>query len=66
MLARRNRPAGLPGSPLELTTAQRPKQRVLLEQKFVKDNGISVKQYLEQNSTPLVKTFYRIQLGENS
>jgi elongation factor Ts len=41
-------------------------ERVLLEQKFVKDNGISVKQYLEQNSTPLVKTFYRIQLGENS
>src|SRR5215208_956128 len=31
MLARRNRPAGLPGSPLELTTAQRPQQRVLLE-----------------------------------
>ncbi len=41
-------------------------ERVLLEQKFVKDNGITVKQYLEQNSTPLIKTFYRIQLGENS
>ncbi len=41
-------------------------ERVLLEQKFVKDNGISVKQYLEQNNTPLVKTFHRIQLGENS
>jgi elongation factor Ts len=41
-------------------------ERVLLEQKFVKDNGISVKQYLEQNSTPLVKSFHRIQLGENS
>jgi len=41
-------------------------ERVLLEQKFVKDNGITVKQYLEQNSTPLVKSFYRIQLGENS
>jgi elongation factor Ts len=41
-------------------------ERVLLEQKFVKDNGITVKQYLEQNSTPLVKSFHRIQLGENS
>jgi elongation factor Ts len=41
-------------------------ERVLLEQKFVKDNGISVKQYLEQNDTPLVKAFHRIQLGENS
>jgi len=41
-------------------------ERVLLEQKFVKDNGISVKQYLEQNDTPLVKDFHRIQLGENS
>src|SRR5829696_7567254 len=33
MLARRNRPDGLPGSPLELTTAQRPQQRVLLERR---------------------------------
>jgi elongation factor Ts len=41
-------------------------ERVLLEQKFVKDNGISVKQYLEQNKTPLVKSFHRIQLGEDS
>jgi elongation factor Ts len=39
-------------------------ERVLLEQKFVKDNGISVKEYLEQNNAPLVKTFHRMQLGE--
>lgn len=39
-------------------------ERVLLEQKFVKDNGISVKEYLEQNSTPLVRSFHRMQLGE--
>lgn len=39
---------------------------VLLEQKFVKDNGITVKQYLEQNDTPLVKAFHRIQLGEDA
>ena len=40
-------------------------ERVLLEQKFVKDNGISVKEYLEQNSAPLVKSFHRIQLGDS-
>ena len=40
-------------------------ERVLLEQKFVKDNGISVKQYLEQNDAPLVTSFHRMQLGEN-
>ncbi len=39
-------------------------ERVLLEQKFVKDNGISVKEYLEQNNAPLVKAFHRMQLGE--
>jgi elongation factor Ts len=39
-------------------------ERVLLEQKFVKDNGISVKEYLEQNNAPLVKSFHRLQLGE--
>ena len=39
-------------------------ERVLLEQKFVKDNGISVKEYLEQNDAPLVKSFHRLQLGE--
>jgi elongation factor Ts len=40
-------------------------ERVLLEQKFVKDNGVSVKEYLEQNSAPLATSFYRIQLGES-
>ena len=40
-------------------------ERVLLEQKFVKDNGVSVKEYLEQNNAPLVKSFHRLQLGEN-
>lgn len=39
-------------------------ERVLLEQKFVKDNGISVKEYLEQNEAPLVKSYHRLQLGE--
>lgn len=39
-------------------------ERVLLEQKFVKDNGISVKEYLEQNDAPLVKSYHRLQLGE--
>ncbi|MEX0593203.1 MAG: translation elongation factor Ts [Balneolaceae bacterium] len=41
-------------------------ERVLLEQKFVKDNGISVKEYLKQNETPLVKSFHRIQLGDDA
>lgn len=39
-------------------------ERVLLEQKFVKDNGVSVKEHLEQNDVPLVKSFHRLQLGE--
>lgn len=41
-------------------------ERVLLEQKFVKDNSLSVKEYLEKNDTPLVKRFHRLQLGEDS
>jgi elongation factor Ts len=41
-------------------------ERVLLEQKFVKDNSLSVKEYLEQNDAPLVKAFSRLQLGENA
>lgn len=41
-------------------------ERVLLEQKFVKDNSLSVKEYLEQNDAPLVKSFHRLQLGENA
>lgn len=39
-------------------------ERVLLEQKFVKDNGVSVKEHLEKNDIPLVKSFHRLQLGE--
>lgn len=39
--------------------------RVLLEQKYVKDNGVSVKEYLQQQKSPLVKSFHRIQLGES-
>lgn len=41
-------------------------ENVLLEQKFVKDNSLSVKEYLEKNDTPLVKSFHRLQLGEDS
>lgn len=39
-------------------------ERVLLEQKFVKDGGITIAEYLKQNGAPSVKTFRRIQLGE--
>jgi elongation factor Ts len=38
---------------------------VLLEQKFVKDNSVSVKEYLQQNSMPLVIGYRRLQLGED-
>ncbi len=41
-------------------------ERVLLNQKFVKDNSVTVKQYLEQNGAPLAKSFHRIQLGEDA
>lgn len=41
-------------------------ERVLLEQKFVKDNSLSVKEYLAQNDTPLVESFHRLQLGDDS
>ncbi|MEQ9308085.1 MAG: translation elongation factor Ts [Balneolaceae bacterium] len=41
-------------------------ERVLLNQKFVKDNGVTVKQYLEQNGAPLAKSFHRVQLGEDA
>ena len=40
-------------------------ERVLLEQKFVKDNGVSVKEFLQNTDSPLVTSFHRIQLGEN-
>lgn len=41
-------------------------QKVLLEQKFVKDNSLTVKSYLEENDTPLVSSFHRLQLGNDS
>ena len=41
-------------------------ERVLLEQKFVKDNSLSVQDYLKQQDTPLVKSFHRLQLGDDS
>lgn len=41
-------------------------ERVLLDQKFVKDTSLTVKAYLQQNNAPLVKSFHRLQLGENS
>jgi elongation factor Ts len=40
-------------------------ERVLLEQKFVKDSGVSVAEFLKQQGEPAVKTFKRLQLGEN-
>jgi len=41
-------------------------ERVLLEQKYVKDNGITVKELLEKKDAPTVVSFHRMQLGENS
>lgn len=41
-------------------------ERVLLEQKFVKDNSVSVQDYLQQNDMPLVTSFHRLQLGDEN
>ena len=41
-------------------------ENVLLEQKYVKDNNMSIKEYLESNDAPLVKAFHRLQLGEEA
>ena len=38
-------------------------ERVLLEQKFVKDGTLSVQDYLKQSGAPTVTSFVRIQLG---
>lgn len=38
-------------------------ERVLLEQKFVKDGSLSVREYLEKAGSPEVLSFVRIQLG---
>jgi elongation factor Ts len=40
-------------------------ERVLLEQKFVKDGSVSVSEYLKQKGAPSVRSFKRLQLGEN-
>jgi elongation factor Ts len=37
--------------------------RVLLEQKFVKDNSVTIDQYLKKSGAPTVITFKRVQLG---
>jgi elongation factor Ts len=39
-------------------------ERVLLEQKFVKDGAITVREYLKSTGTPDVISFKRVQLGE--
>ena len=41
-------------------------ENVLLEQKFVKDSGISVKEYLNKENAPDVIAFHRLQLGEEN
>jgi elongation factor Ts len=38
-------------------------ERVLLEQKFVKDGGITVREYLANSKAPDVNRFFRVQLG---
>ena len=41
-------------------------ERVLLDQKFVKDSSVSVRDYLKNNNASDVKSFYRLQLGESN
>ena len=41
-------------------------ERVLLDQKFVKDSSVSVRDYLKNNNAADVKSFYRLQLGESN
>jgi len=41
-------------------------ERILLEQKYVKDNGMTISELLEKEKAPTVKSFHRLQLGENS
>jgi elongation factor Ts len=40
-------------------------ERVLNEQKFVKDGGITVREYVKANGAPAIVSFKRIQLGDN-
>ncbi len=41
-------------------------ERVLLDQKFVKDSSVSVRDYLKNSNASDVKSFYRLQLGESN
>ena len=41
-------------------------ERVLLDQKFVKDSSVSVRDYLKNNNASDVKSFFRLQLGESN
>ncbi len=41
-------------------------ESVLLEQKFVKDNSVTIDQFLKNNGEPTVKAFWRLQLGETA
>ncbi len=41
-------------------------ERVLLDQKFVKDSSMSVRDYLKSNDASDVNSFYRLQLGESN
>lgn len=38
-------------------------ERVLLEQKFVKDNSVTIEQYLKNSAAPTVSSFKRVQIG---
>jgi elongation factor Ts len=40
-------------------------ERVLLEQKYVKDSSLTVAEYLKQENAPSVNSFLRLQLGQN-
>lgn len=41
-------------------------EAVLLDQKFVKDNSVTIAQFLKNNGEPTVKAFWRLQLGETA
>jgi elongation factor Ts len=41
-------------------------ESVLLEQKFVKDNSVTIAQFLKNSGEPTVKAFWRLQLGETA
>jgi elongation factor Ts len=41
-------------------------ESVLLDQKFVKDNSVTIAQFLKNSGEPTVKAFWRLQLGETA